>query len=111
MNMHRVELDHDETGVPPEYRVRLWTPPRDLLVDEPLASGPLASWFVDDYLVGSGESLRNILAWIDEQETRGVVVELFIRTKETGRWTRILGTQPEDTFTEAIVPLTAIDHS
>ena len=73
MNIHWVEPDHDETGVPPEYRVRLWTPPRDLLVDEPLASGPLASWFVDDYLVGSGESLRNILAWIDEQETRGVV--------------------------------------
>ena len=109
--MSWVEPDNHETVVPPEYRVRVWTPPRDPLTNDSLAIGPLASWFVDDYLVGSGESLRNILVWIDEQETRGVVVELFIRTKETGRWTRILGTQPEDTFTEVIVPLIATDHS
>ena len=110
MNMHQVELDHDETGVPPNYRVRLWTPPRDLLVDEPLAIGPLASWFVDDYLVGSGESLRNILAWIDERNA-GRRRRTIYSTKETGRWTRILGTQPGDTFTEVIVPLIATDHS
>ncbi len=109
--MSWVEPDKHETVVPPEYRVRVWTPPRDPLANGSLTSGPLASWFVDDYRVGTGEPLRNILAWIDEQKVQGVVVELFIRTDGTTYWTRILGNQPEDTYTEVAIPLTSTDHS
>jgi hypothetical protein len=88
---------------PPEYRVRLWTPP----------ASERASWFVDEWDVDDAEQVTDVIDWA-RLEAAGNPFEVFLRwqghhTTESGqsvpyaRYTLVYGKPADEgTTTETI---------
>ncbi|MHA7264312.1 hypothetical protein ACX80W_14030 [Arthrobacter sp. TMN-37] len=89
---------------PPEYRVRLWTPPPT----------ERSAWFVDEWDVDNAEQVTDVIEWA-KSEAAGNPFEVFLRwyghhTSRDGecvpyaRYTLVYGKPAdEETVTEKIV--------